>query len=761
MKSFWSPNFIALLVSSVFLAVGAALKMSDMGQAANLAWVFGTIPALLILIRSIFRAIVRRELGIDLLALISIVGALAMGQFLTAIVIGVMLASGQALENYAQRRAGKEMSALLTRAPKFANRIEQSQYVRVPIDQIAPGDHLLVRSGEVVPVDGSILSLTAMLDESALTGEAALVERRSGANVSSGTINAGTPFDYVAKATSADSTYAGVVKLVEAAQQSKAPASRLADRYSLWFLPFSLGLAALAWLFTGDPIRGLAVLVVATPCPLILAVPIAIVAGMSSCAKRSILVKGGAALEKLGQARILFFDKTGTLTGGMARLIHIECGPEVNQTDLLRLAASLEQMSSHVIATAVAATARNRGIELSTPSDVQEQGGSGLTGTVEGKRVVLGSFSYVSSIASQPTWTKAFLERVADEGGTSVFVALDGSIVGALLLADQIRIETPRALRLLRKAGVTKIVMLTGDRMDVADAIGMSVGVDQVIAEQTPAGKQAAIEAARVDGVTIMVGDGINDAPALSVADVGVAMGARGAAASAEAADVVLLVDRLDRLAEALNAAQQVRRIAIQSVVTGMTLSCLAMIVAALGYLPPLYGAALQELIDVVVIINALRALSIKPLRVSQQSLSVAEMEKLKFEHENLGPILDRLTFLADGLTTMSSKDANEALINLDMLLHEKLIPHEKEDDRTTYPAVALLLGGDDPMAAMSRTHHEIFELGRRLKQSVKAWSDGEPTLDSIRNMQRLLYSLDAILRLHFAQEEEIYHSLG
>lgn len=297
--------------------------------------------------------------------------------------------------------------------------------------------------------------------------------------------------------------------------------------------------------------------------------------------------------------------------------------------------------------------------------------------------------------------------------------------------------------------------------MDVADAIGMSVGVDQVIAEQTPAGKQAAIEAARVDGVTIMVGDGINDAPALSVADVGVAMGARGAAASAEAADVVLLVDRLDRLAEALNAAQQVRRIAIQSVVTGMTLSCLAMIVAALGYLPPLYGAALQELIDVVVIINALRALSIKPLRVSQQSLSVAEMEKLKFEHENLGPILDRLTFLADGLTTMSSKDANEALINLDMLLHEKLIPHEKEDDRTTYPAVALLLGGDDPMAAMSRTHHEIFELGRRLKQSVKAWSDGEPTLDSIRNMQRLLYSLDAILRLHFAQEEEIYHSLG
>ncbi|MFI4941181.1 MAG: heavy metal translocating P-type ATPase, partial [Burkholderiales bacterium] len=483
MKNIWSPNFIALLVSIFLTVVGIVLGWTDMKRSADLSFVLGTVPALILLLRSMYCALIRRELGVDVLALFSIIGAIALGQFLTAAVIAVMLVSGHALETFAQQHAGREMSALLARAPRIAIRIESDKLLQVEIDIIRLGDRLLVRSGEIVPVDGAVTSPSAVVDESALTGESVPVERRTGDPVLSGTLNAGAPFEMLASATSAESTYAGIVKLVDAAQKSKAPASRLADRYAFWFLPISLSLSALAWVASGNPVRGLAVLVVATPCPLILAVPVAIVSGMSSCAKRGILIKGGAALEKLGLAKILFFDKTGTLTGGNAHLTYIETDACVSQAEVLRIAASLDQMSSHVIARAVVAAARDRNLTLAVPSETHEHAGAGLTGMVEGKCVVLGSYAHVSALAVSPPWTHQFLERVADEGGSSVFVALDGVIVGALLMADQIRIETPRALRLLRKAGIKRIVMLTGDRKDVAETIGASVGVDQVYAE--------------------------------------------------------------------------------------------------------------------------------------------------------------------------------------------------------------------------------------------------------------------------------------
>jgi len=761
MKSAWTTDLLLLIVSGAALLLGLGLAWLGFPPLAHWVWLAGSLPALVLLMRDTVRALMRREAGVDLLALLSIAGAVVLDEYLTGAVIAVMLMSGRALEGFAQQRAGREMAALLARAPRSANRIENGAVHQVPLGEVVPDDQLLIRSGDMVPVDGLLASKQAILDESSLTGESTPVERREGDLLLSGALNAGAPFEMRAAANATDSTFAGIVRLVSAAQSSKAPASRLADRYALWFVPLSLGVAVLAWLASGDPLRALAVLVVATPCPLILAVPVAIVSGMSSCAKRGVLIKDGGALEQLARAKVLFFDKTGTLTGGRARLTSIKTDIYVDSQEVLRLAASLDQMSGHVIAASVVAAARERGLILTVPATVQEQGGAGVVGVLDGRHVAVGSYEFVSASATGGEWAESFLETVAQEGGAAVFVAVDGILVGALHLADQIRLETPRALRLLRRAGIQRIAMLTGDHREVADIIGAAVGVDEVFAEQTPMGKQAAIVAGRLLGVTMMVGDGVNDAPALATADVGVAMGARGTAASAEAADVVLLVDRLDRLAEALHTARHTHRIALESVVVGMGLSLIAMLFAAFGYLPPLYGAVLQEAIDVAVIMNALRALRIKPLRVSRHTLTVSQLQSLRSDHESLALVLDHLTSLADRLATLPPNEAKEAVEQLNVLLQERLLPHERSDDSDVYPLLAQLLGGDDPMAAMSRTHREIFDLGRRLQRMVKAMPSDGPKGQTVGELQRLLYSLDAILRLHFAQEEEIYQNLA
>ncbi|HSN16988.1 MAG TPA: heavy metal translocating P-type ATPase, partial [Gammaproteobacteria bacterium] len=384
-----------------------------------------------------------------------------------------------------------------------------------------------------------------------------------------------------------------------------------------------------------------------------------------------------------------------------------------------------------------------------------------LKGSVGGKRVAAGTHDYVSRSCRFPESLRGLLQRIEGGGLSSVFVAVEGRFAGVLLLADQIRLDTPRALRLLRQAGIRRIVMLTGDRRELAEAIGTVLGVDEVFAQQDPAHKLAVIAEARKQGTTIMVGDGVNDAPALAAADVGVAMGARGAAASAEAAGVVLLVDRLDRLAEALHITRHARRIAVQSATLGMGLSILAMGVAAAGYLPPLLGAVLQEVIDVAVIVNALRALRARTLRATRYSLSPGQSESLRAEHEQLSPVLDQLSFLADQLSVLAPAEAKVRLEELNTLIRERLVPHEHRDDVSIYPEVAKLLGGDDPLAAMSRAHQEIFQLQRRLDAVLAQARGGALDAAAAREAQRTLYGLDAILRLHFAQEEEIYHGLA
>jgi heavy metal translocating P-type ATPase len=591
------------------LGAGLALLLAGQAAAAQAACAVGALPVLVVLLRDILRGLGRGETGLDLIAALSIGFALLLGEALAAVVVALMFAGGQGLEAFARRRARREMTALLGRMPRQATRLGADGALEtVPVAAIRPGDLLLIRQGEVVPVDGRVAGdAPAVLDTAALTGEAMPQRAPPGEAVLSGCVNAGDAFRLLAEQPAAASTYAGIVRLVEQAQASRAPMARLADRWALWFLALSLLLAGAAWLLTGDPRRALAVLVVATPCPLILAVPVALIAGLSRAARAGVLVKSGAALEALAQARVLLLDKTGTLTEGRARLLAIHPEPGFDAAEVLRLAASLDQASAHPIAQSLVAAARARGLALALPAQVEEVPGEGLSGSVGGQAVLVGGPGYV---ARRGALARAALPAGAPPGAAIVAVAVAGRLAGRLVLADALRADAMAMLAAMRAAGIRRIVMLSGDRRAVAEAVGAEVGLDAVEAELSPAGKVAALQRERAaHGPVVMVGDGVNDAPALAAADAGVAMGARGAAASAEAADAVLLVDRLDRLAQAMRIAQRSRRIAGQSVAAGIGLSALGMVVAALGYLTPVQGAVLQEAIDVAVILNALRAL--------------------------------------------------------------------------------------------------------------------------------------------------------
>ncbi|WP_292633875.1 heavy metal translocating P-type ATPase, partial [Mesorhizobium sp.] len=405
------------------------------------------------------------------------------------------------------------------------------------------------------------------------------------------------------------STYAAIVRMVAAAQTAKAPLIRIADRFALLLLPATLLIAAIAWYLSGDPIRALAVLVVATPCPLILAAPVAFIGGVSRAARAGILMKGSAALEALAQIRTAIFDKTGTLTLGGAELIEIDVAPGQGTDEPLRLLASLEQASHHVLADSIVRIARHGNLLLSQPCDVREHRGEGLEGQVDGMSVVAGSRPLVLGNGPLPNWAESGESRYRDTQVLRVFVAIDGRLAAVFTFGDAIREDAPGTVEALRSAGVTRIVMLTGDDGAAAEKVSASLDLDAVFANATPADKVGTVEAEKAAAPTMMVGDGINDAPALAAATVGIAMGARGGTASSEAADVVVLTDRLEPVAEALRIARRTRGIALQSIVVGLGLSGAAMIAAAMGHITPVAGALLQEGIDVAVIVNALRAL--------------------------------------------------------------------------------------------------------------------------------------------------------
>ena len=608
-----------LIIAVLGLALGLGVWRYGIDIASpDMIWAAATLPVVAALAISILRDFWIGRIGVDAIALVSMSAALLLGQALAAVVVAIMYAGGTVLEDLARGRAERNLRALTDRAPRVAHRKSAHGTETVPIDQVAVGEELLVRAGELLPVDGILIDASALLDESTVTGEPLPERRGAGDALRSGTVNAGEAFVMRASAVANKSTYAAIVRMVAAAQTAKAPFIRIADRFALLLLPATLLVAGIAWYLSNDPIRALAVLVVATPCPLILAAPVAFIGGVSRAARAGILMKGSAALEALAQIRTAIFDKTGTLTLGGAELIEIDVAPGQGTDEPLRLLASLEQASHHVLADSIVRIARHGNLSLSQPRDVREHRGEGLEGQVDGMSVVAGSRPLVLGNGPLPNWAESGESRYRDTQVLRVFVTIDGRLAAVFTFGDAIREDAPGTVGALRSAGVTRIVMLTGDDGAAAEKVSASLDLDAVFSDATPADKVGTVEAEKATAPTMMVGDGINDAPALAAATVGIAMGARGGTASSEAADVVVLTDRLQPVAEALRIARRTRGIALQSIVVGLALSGAAMIAAAMGHITPVAGALLQEGIDVAVIVNALRALGGGRLEHSQ-----------------------------------------------------------------------------------------------------------------------------------------------
>lgn len=591
---------VALTLAIGFVGIVLALA----GQGWLVAWIFSIYALGVAAWQAVgmVRDILHGHWGLDILAVTAIVATVVVGEYIAALIVVLMLTGGEALEDYAGRRAKRELDALLTRAPQHAHRVTDDHFVDVPVDDVVPGDVLLVRPSEIVPVDGDLRSAETSVDESSITGESVPVDKRTGDGLLSGSVNGPIAIEMTATARAADSQYQQIVALVSEAAASKAPVVRLADRYAVPFTVFSLLLAGVAWWVSGDPVRFAEVLVLATPCPLLIAAPVAFIGGMSRAARNGIIVKGGGVLEQLASAKTAVFDKTGTLTHGAPELVAIRPEPGFSPDELLALVASAEQYSSHVLAASMIDAASRRGLPLAEADAAREAATNGVVARIGGREVVVGKFAYVLEHAPETRRTEIA------PGELAVYVAVAGRYAGALLARDRLRDNARATLERLDGLGVRHTMMLTGDAQATADHIAAELGIERVRAECLPADKVHEV-AAIVERPVIMVGDGVNDAPVLAAADVGIAMGARGATAASESADAVILVDDISRTAKAVAIGRDTVRIALQSIWLGIIVSVGLMLVAAFGFIPATAGALLQEFVDLAAILAALRAI--------------------------------------------------------------------------------------------------------------------------------------------------------
>ncbi len=570
----------------------------------ELILVLGSLPLLFNLIKELFKG----HFGVDIIAVTAIVVSFLLGQYLAGAVIVLMMSGGEALEVYALERAGRQLTNLLSRVPTTAHLKRSGGLEDINVNAVKAGDILDIKPGEIIPVDGLVMEGSSEVDESAVTGESLPVEKQAHSHVFSGTLNGEGLLTARAEKPARDSHYEQIVSLVKQAQASRAPIVRLADRYAIWFTVITFAIAILAWLTTRNNVIFLAVLVVATPCPLILATPIAVMSGISKAAGRGIIVKNGGALERLGEAKSFVFDKTGTLTLGRPKVLGME-GSLLPPEEVLRLAASLDQLSAHIFARALVKHARELKLELALPENFEEILGQGVMGMLDGKNYILGKLKFLQ--AGGVVFSPEILNQhgnFQDRGIIAVYLAEDKNLLGSVKFSDLPRPEIKGVFNSIKLQGINRLVMLTGDKQPVAQTIAAEVGLTEFKAQLLPEQKLEQVKIIqRESGPTAFVGDGINDAPALAAADVGLALGINGATAASDAGDIVVTVNSMERVSEALFIARRVLKIAKQSIFVGIGLSIILMLIAALGYIPPVYGAVIQEIVDVGVILNALR----------------------------------------------------------------------------------------------------------------------------------------------------------
>lgn len=593
---------LTLAVATILVVV--ALNIAGFAEAAK--WIGIAVVLFVIAITAVdmIKQILRRHFGLDILALIAMVATLAVGEYVAALIIVLMLSGGEALEDYAERRASRELTLLLNRSPQIAHRIIDSDLVEdISVEQVEVDDLLLVRPSEVVPVDGVLLTEEATFDESSLTGESVPATRLRGELVYSGVLNGNSAVRIRAAKVSADSQFQQIVKLVEQAQETKAPVVRVADRFAIPFTLVSLLIAGAAWAISGDPLRFAQVLVLATPCPLLIAAPVAFLGGLSRAAKAGVVIKGGSVLESLAHVKSVAFDKTGTLTKGEPELVEVRAATGFRSEELLLLVASAEQYSSHVLAEGIRDAAIKRGLNLLAASEAEEQATNGVRAVIDGHEVIVGKLAFIQEHSEGATATPL------ESGELAAYAAINGKFAGSIVLADKLRDEAAPMVEWLRENGIQTIAMVTGDAKHTAESIASQVGIEIVHSELLPQDKVDLVHHLKPKA-SLMVGDGVNDAPVLAAADVGIAMGARGSTAAGEAADAVILKDSIGLVADAVDISKHTLKIALQAIWVGIILSIGLMLVATTGVIPAVAGAFMQEIVDLVAILYALRTLS-------------------------------------------------------------------------------------------------------------------------------------------------------